>query len=245
MDIIKENIKDLTSLWQKVSEQANAYTTGEDFDFGEISYSAWPNKLWFHHDVNKRTLDSAKSLLLSHSTRLTIPYWDIYQSTAYELLEANGFEKLSEQVGMYLKLTRTYEKADELELKKVTDDKDALLWSQLFEKAFNYHISHKLLFPVHPDIDYLIAWQKNEPVGTALVHVNENGVAGIHAMGVIPEMRRKGFAEQMMTNILYEITEQGFNYATLQASTLGQGLYLKLGFKEQFIMKNYALRQEV
>ena len=62
-------------------------------------------------------------------------------------------------------------------------------------------------------------------------------------MGVIPEMRRKGFAEQMMVNLLHWSTEQQFTYATLQASAMGKGLYLKLGFEEQFTMKNYSLRQ--
>jgi len=61
--------------------------------------------------------------------------------------------------------------------------------------------------------------------------------------GIIPEQRRKGFAEQMMVNILSQSAEQGFKYSTLQASELGKGLYLKLGFKEQFIIKSYSLNK--
>lgn len=59
-------------------------------------------------------------------------------------------------------------------------------------------------------------------------------------MGVIPAMRRKGLAEQMMRRILNQSLAQGFRYAMLQASAMGKGLYQKLGFTEQFVLKNYT-----
>ncbi len=66
-------------------------------------------------------------------------------------------------------------------------------------------------------------------------------IIGIHSMGIIPEMRGKGFAEQMMRTILNQAVEQGFERATLQASSMGKGLYLKLDFEQQFAMSNYGL----
>ena len=245
MNLIQKNIDNLTSLWRKVGEREHAHTSGDDFDFSAINYSEWPNRLWFHHDLNENSLKAAKNQLLSSSTKLIVPYWDIYQSQSYGLLEANGFEKLSEQVGMSLKLTQSYEKIEPLRLEIVTSKESAILWEELFLQAFNYRISHKLLLPGHEDIDYLIAYHKNEPIGTGIFHYSGDAVVGIHSMGIIPEMRRKGFAKQMMINMLSQSSKRGFKYATLQASDMGKGLYLKLGFEEQFIIKNYALRQHV
>jgi len=157
MNLIQKNIDNLTSLWRKVGEREHAHTSGDDFDFSAINYSEWPNRLWFHHDLNENSLKAAKNQLLSSSTKLIVPYWDIYQSQSYGLLEANGFEKLSEQVGMSLKLTQSYEKIEPLRLEIVTSKESAILWEELFLQAFNYRISHKLLLPGHEDIDYLIA----------------------------------------------------------------------------------------
>ncbi|MDN5202686.1 GNAT family N-acetyltransferase [Fulvivirgaceae bacterium BMA10] len=242
MNLIKENVKNLTSLWRIVGDRVHAYTRGDDFDISAITDSEWPNRLWFHHDINERSLKAAKESLLSVSTNLIVPYWDIYQSRSYEFLESNGFEKLFEQVGMSLALTQAYETIGTLQIEKVTSKKTALVWDELFKQAFNYRIHHDLLMSSYMDIDYLIAYHNKQPVGTAILHHSKEAVIGVHAMGIIPEMRRKGFAEQMMLNLLGKATEQGFKYATLQASDLGKGLYLKLGFEEQFIMKNYVLQ---
>jgi len=37
--------------------------------------------------------------------------------------------------------------------------------------------------------------------------------------------------------------ENGNEHITLQASNMGKNLYIKLGFKEQFSIKNYTLQQ--
>jgi ribosomal protein S18 acetylase RimI-like enzyme len=57
-------------------------------------------------------------------------------------------------------------------------------------------------------------------------------------------MHRKGLGEKLMSTLLFQAKGQGFGYVTLQASQPGRGLYLKLGFKEQFVLKNYALQKQ-
>lgn len=141
---------------------------------------------------------------------------------------------------MSLKLGRPYKKSEALLLKKVSGEEGALLWEKLFGQAFGYKISHRLLLPDYESTSFLLALHKDGPVGTAILH-NTGTVAGIHAMGIVPEMRRRGFAGQMMINLLHQCTEQGFKYAALQASDMGKGLYQKLGFEELFTMKNYVL----
>lgn len=243
MNTIQANIDNLTSLWRTIGERAHAYTSRKDFDHSVISYSQWPNRLWFHHDLNEINIKAAKEVLQATSTRLVLPYWDIYGGQSYKLLEENGFEKQSEQIGMSLRLNQEYQKIGSLRTEKVSNESTALLWEKLFMQAFNYKISHKLILSSYDEIDYLIAYHENKTVGTGIVYSSENAVVGIHAMGIVPEMRRKGFAEKMMINILSQSARQGFKYATLQASSMGKGLYLKLGFEEEFILTNYALQQ--
>jgi ribosomal protein S18 acetylase RimI-like enzyme len=241
MNLVQKNIENLTFLWRIVGEGVAAHSARNEFEFSDINYSAWPNRLWFNQDLNESSLQAAKNILRSTSTRLVIPYWDIYQSNSYELLEANGFEIIFEQIGMSLKMTQSYEPIETLRMEKVSNKETAILWEGLFMQAFNYKISHKVLLSSYDDIEYLIAYHKNEAVGTAVLYYSKGEVAGIHSMGIIPGKRRMGFAEKMMINMLHQISERGSKHATLQASKMGKGLYLKLGFEEQFVMKNYAL----
>ncbi len=243
MDIIKENVKNLTSLWQLVGERARIRQTKEQFDLVAVTYSEWPNRLWFHDDVNEDTLGIAKNSILQTDPELIVPYWDIYRTRNYELLEANGFEKRSEQYGMSLKLDRKFSQNGSLRLERVTDTEQAGLWADLFKQSFGYRINPSLLTLTQDAVDYLIAYHQDIPVGTAILYGHNSEAVGIHSMGSLPEFRRRGFAEEMMRDLLNRSRERRFTCATLQASAAGKGLYLKLGFEEQFLLKNYALLQ--
>ena len=243
MDTIQANIKNLTALWRTVGQQTSTYKAAEAFEYCMVEYAEWPNKLWFPHEVLEENIRTAKSILLAKPRNLVIPYWDIYSQQYDGLFQRYGFEQKSEQIGMSSKLTQDYRKrGDSLQLKKVSNKTDAALWSQLFFQAFNYSIHPKTIVSSYNQIQYLIAYIKDDPIGTAILFSTDNEVMGIHSMGIIPEKRRNGYAEQMMVKMLVTSKAQGFKYATLQASNMGKGLYLKLGFKEEFNLKNYHLR---
>ncbi len=245
MDLVKANIDNLTSLWQLVNRKAGAYVIGDVFDYGIINYSSWPNRLWFINTPNQGDLNNVKQIISSSKTSITVPFWNISGNDYEPLLIKNGFEKVLEQVGMSSDLTKGNFTPSEIDFREVKDEGAALLWESLFEKAFNYKIHHGLLLKSYDEVNYLIAYDKASPVGTALIYYTKNEVVGIHSMGIIPEMRRKGYAEKMMHSMLYEAVNKGYNYAVLQASAMGKGLYEKLGFEEQFLMRNYALEQNI
>ena len=244
MNLIRANITNLTSLWQTVGESADAYYPMADFDYCAISYSEWPNKLWFHHDLTEDTLQAARQRLRSTPVKLGVSYFDIYSSQSYELLETYGFGQQSEQIGMVLTLSQSMGQPDTLHLERVAGESAARQWEDLFQRAFGYHISYRLLLPHYAGTSFWTAYrQPHEPVGTAVLHHSDDKVIGVHSMSILPEMRRKGLAEQMMQHLLNQSSTQGFEYVTLQASDMGKGLYLKLGFQEQFVMKNYSLKE--
>jgi ribosomal protein S18 acetylase RimI-like enzyme len=242
MNNIKSNIKNLTSLWQSVSEPFDSYFNEREFNYSLIKNSEWPNRLWFDQDVNEEKVLQAKNCLSKSSTNLIIPYWDMYNNGSFKILEQNGFKLQFEQIGMSLKREHLYTELNSLSFKKVSAVKDATLWSLLFSKSFGYFINPKLLSTYQEDTIYYIAYHKNEAVGTAILHT-ENNVIGVHSVGIIPEQRRKGYAAQIMKLLINESIKMESDIITLQSSDMGKGLYLKLGFKEDFVIKNYALQQ--
>lgn len=159
-----------------------------------------------------------------------------------ENLETAGFTKKFRWLGMSLKLNKPVELEQNLIIKLVSNDADAKIWAEIYPKAFKYKISEETLINTFKDINYYLAYYQNQPVGTAIVF-QTNKVSGIHGVGVIPEMRKRSFAEQIMKYLINMAVEDDSEYVTLQASDMGKNIYLKLGFEEQFVIKNYFLQR--
>ncbi|MEO1049721.1 MAG: GNAT family N-acetyltransferase [Bacteroidota bacterium] len=244
MDLVKENIDNLTSMWEIVNQKAGVHQSEPSYDYGVVDYSEWPNKIWLHEEVNEKVLNETIEKMTSSQGKLTLPYWNTLEMDAGQWLASQPLEIKSEQLAMYLKLGTPPKDDGRLKLIKVTDTAAAILWEKLFQQAFGYQISHKLIMLTHTDIDCFIAYKNEEAVGTAILHANNHKVLGIHSMGIIPAMRRMGLAEQMMLLLLAKAVDKGYEYATLQASPMGKGLYEKLGFEEQFLLTNYALKSQ-
>lgn len=82
--------------------------------------------------------------------------------------------------------------------------------------------------------------EKEKPVGTTLTF-KTNNVIVVHSVGIPPENYRRGYAEQIMKALINMGITNNNDYMVLQASDMGKGLYLKLGFEEDFLIKNYIL----
>ncbi|WP_298733952.1 GNAT family N-acetyltransferase [uncultured Chitinophaga sp.] len=238
---IHANIANLTGLWKQASIPFNGCLEKEAFCYAEVPHSEWPNRIWFNEDLTEALLAEAARSIAGKATVFTLPYWDIYNSQSFQLPDTAGFQQRNMQIGMSLKLVRPFEQNIRLDYTRVTDDDTAGLWCNLFKQAFGYYIHEEILMRTYKEIEYYIARDESQPVGTAILY-NTGNISGIHSVGVIPEMRRKGFADDMMAFILNRAIALKAEYATLQASAMGKGLYLKLGFKEEFVIRNYFFR---
>jgi len=239
---IQANINNLTSLWKTAATPFDAYFKDSLFHYCDVNDSDWPNRLWFDQDLTADSLETGLKSIQDRPTKLHLPYWDIYSSRSYELIEAKEYPLKSEQAGMSLQLQGPFALKNSLHFSDVATEADAVTWVTLFQQAFNYKINHRILMSTWNKVHYFLAHHENQTVGTGILYLTGN-IAGIHAVGVIPDMRRKGFADEIMKFILNRSIELKAAYATLQASKMGKDLYLKLGFKDEFLIKNYLLRQ--
>ncbi|MBZ0181600.1 MAG: GNAT family N-acetyltransferase [Melioribacteraceae bacterium] len=238
--MIQENINNLISLWQVAGNSVNSYFENENFNYAVIENSDWPNRIWFDHDVDNKSLNAAKEFLSKQSKNLTVPYWDIYDSYSDELFESYGFKIKFKQIGMSMKLKNKFDFKKRLTIELVSNEKEAQLWENIYPEAFGYRISKEILLNTQNKIDYYLASINDEPIGTAIVY-NTGNVSGIHGVGVIPSARRQGFAEEIMKHVLNESINVGMKFSTLQASDMGKGIYLRLGYSEDFTIKNFIL----
>lgn len=241
-NITKKNIDNLTSLWKKVSIPFQGFFPDDEFDYCQIQNSDWPNKLWFKQKVNEQSLNKAIETINSSSVNLSFSYWDDFNRPINQLIEKSGFTKKSEQIGMSLKLNQKFQEQNRLSFQIVTEQVQAKIWADLYPQSFGYRISDEILIKTHKEIQYYLTYLDKRPIGTAIAFQTEN-IVGIHGVGIIPEMRKRGFAEEIMYFILNRAFDEKIEYATLQSSAMGKGLYDKLGFTEHFIIKNYLLTQ--
>lgn len=241
-NLIEDNITNLTDFWKTVATPFLSYHKNGTFEYCKIENSGWPNKLWLRNDITKNNLPDIIKTMQSNSG-LVLPYWDIFGTKSYEILDAYGFTLKTEQVAMALKLDQKFALQNTLSFKKIDNDKDAKIWSDLYPNAFGYVISKEILVHNHNHVHFYLVFQDNQPIGTFMLFQTGNNI-GIHGVGVIPEMRRKGFAEEIMKFALNLSIDLKAEYALLQASAMGAAIYTRLGFEDLFIIKNYVLKAE-
>lgn len=235
-NIIYQNILNLTSLWEELGNFDNSFVRSSLFNHN----INWPRRLWFNNDFDLETLSTVKAKVFTDYTNLIIPYWDIYGSNSNLLLEQNGFKKVFEQIGMSLKLDNSFEEQSKLKINLVSTEEDAIIWSKLFEASFGYEIPSSIVVNTTKTINYYIAYSQGNAIGTAMTY-QTGKITGLHSVGIIPEGRQKGLANELMKILLNIAITDKSEYATLQASNMGKGLYLNLGFKEEFTITNYSL----
>ncbi|MBE0411634.1 MAG: GNAT family N-acetyltransferase [Anaerolineales bacterium] len=79
-----------------------------------------------------------------------------------------------------------------------------------------------------------------KPVSWASVFYS-TGVAGIYAVGTIPEARRQGIGSAITYRVLMDARQRGYRIGVLQSSQMGYNMYQKLGFETVFTIKTYTL----
>jgi predicted acetyltransferase len=240
--MIKENIDNLTSLWKTAGNSVGTYFENSEFNGSIIEDSEWPNRIWFNTDANIKILTNAVKFVYNNSKTLTVPYWNNYNNGIEDIFELFNLKLKFKQVGMSMKLENNFEYEERLLIKKVENEKEAQTWENIYPQAFGYKISKETLLATHKKINYYLAFLNEDPIGTAIVY-NSNNISGIHGVGVIPSARRKGFAEEIMKYVINKSIDDKMEYSTLQASDMGKGIYLRLGYSEDFTINNFVLNE--
>lgn len=244
MNVIESNISNLKSLWKSATQPFNTYNEDEHLGFCFVPNSQWPNKIWLKKSYDLNILNEIKLLLKSEMEGLKFSYFDTDFSEQNQIIfDYQGFEESSIQFGMSLELREKLKLSTKLNLKLVTSHHDSQQWSQSFQKAFGYKISNETLEKTYHTINYYLIYHNDDLVGTVICHVTQATI-GIHSLGILPNMRGKGYATQIMYNVLNTGIEQDCKIATLQASNMAKSMYEKMGFRTEFIMRNYKLKTQ-
>ncbi|MBD3723560.1 MAG: GNAT family N-acetyltransferase [Flavobacteriaceae bacterium] len=243
MNTIQSNILNLTSLWKSATKPFNTYNEDKNIGYCFIPNSQWPNKIWLKTEHNITILNEIKLLLKSELDGLTFSYFDLDNEEQNKIIfDYHGFYESSMQFGMSLRIKEKVQISKPLKLQLITNIDDCKTWSQTFQKAFGYQISEETINKTYHNINYYLIYDHDQIVGTVISHQTNSSI-GIHSLGILPHMRGNGYATQIMHHLINKGLEQGCNLATLQASKMAKSMYKKMGFKTEFIIRNYKLKK--
>lgn len=229
----KANLENLTLLWRRMG--------ADRLMPGAYRSHSWPHRLWAETHKPEDVLS-----YLQHADHQTIlPLWECETplSLAFERqLRQFGWQLRFEQTAMWRDLTTKAEAAStELQLMPVMTAEQADLWTTVSELSFAYAMDRQVIRGLLPydDIHLLTAYRNRVPVGTALLFF-EGDCVGVHQVGVLPDVRGQGIAYAVMQQLIALSRRLGARRMLLQASESGQGVYRRLGFANQFRIKNYG-----
>jgi ribosomal protein S18 acetylase RimI-like enzyme len=90
-----------------------------------------------------------------------------------------------------------------------------------------------------PGLHHFVGRLDGEPVGTATLLLAA-GIAGIYDVSVAPEARRRGIGRALTLAALDAARRQGYAWAFLNASKMGEALYRRIGFGDCYVCSIYG-----
>ncbi len=198
-------------------------------------------------------VDAGVESVLSHFRQRSRPVtWHVGPSTEPQNLDlallTHGMAHSEDEPGMAVELDRVRDQVEAppgLAIETVRDERGLEDWVSVW------------LFPVPSDVRrrYLdVLWQRGlgddlpwryyvgrldgKPVATSEIFVGE-GVAAVHYVVTLPEVRRRGIGTAMTLRVLREARAMGYRVGVLTASPDGSGVYRRIGFREYCSFRRY------
>jgi hypothetical protein len=212
----------------------------------------WPSCIFYanfkNFDANLE-IESVKSLIQSNNAP---DGWTVgpltYPKNLGKLLLKHNFIEVFHQTGMALNLFKMKGSTSintGLSIKKVKNSSDLNSWSKVVSNVFHINLDQELLAYLkgQREVALYIGLYQNTCVSALLLYLIP-GVAGLHAVSTLQEFRNQSFALTMSSRALLDARELGYKYGVLQASSMGQFVYKKLGFRKYCDVITYSLSEE-
>jgi GNAT superfamily N-acetyltransferase len=137
----------------------------------------------------------------------------------------------------------------DLEICRVRDVEDLQSWARTMSIGFEMsdpNFFDRLATPqslATEGLTFYLGSCSGKPVATSLLYKSDN-IAGIHRVSTIPEFRGRGFGEAMASFAVRDGFQSGCDLASLQASSMGFPVYLKMGFRHILNYRNWVVPPE-
>ena len=250
----------ISSIEQNLNEfylKCSRHSNFESMDTDKLKWvraktADWPSCIFqanFNDSDIDQEIEQVKSLIQSEKAP---DDWTVGPLTKPEnlgkLLLEHKFSDVFHQAGMALDLSKLNNMPSintALVIKKVENEEELNQWSKIVSIVFHIKVDNELLefLRVQREVSFYVGIFNEKYVSALLLHLIP-GNAGLHAVSTLPEYRNKNFALTMSNRALMDARDLGYKYGVLQASSMGQFVYKKLGFKKFCDIITYSLSGE-
>jgi hypothetical protein len=250
---IESNLFDFYRTIARLSKRS--FYTDKHISWINCAPSPWPNGIFDTNfgveNAEDGILDVKKQIERKIAPKLWRTGPSMHPKNLDERLLKHGFVKKDEEIGMALDFSRLncgFEQPPGLEIQIVADEKDLRKWAGvvaagLFECPENGASSfYELMATVlHCDkVTFFIGYYQDQPAASSTLFAS-NGIAGIYHVATMPAFRKKGIGRSITLAPLIQAREMNARFAVLQATSLGKGIYSRLGFSEYCSLGRYEL----
>ena len=205
------NHSNLLSLWQQFDRPKSR--NGMNWIL-RWPYRAWPD--------NQEHLELHN---FNQNNRLTL--WNPSAELTQKLKNL-GWTVAMEQIAM-ARLSQPEDTQNPIEgWKTIHEEQELQLFTEVASASFGYQIDFQSIYSASLN-SHVQFWLHEQAKACGILFI-ENGVAGIHMLGVKSEARRLGIAKNLMLALHHRAYILGAQLITLQASPMGKPLYQKLGY---------------
>jgi len=161
------------------------------------------------------------------------------------ILEKNGFSNVYQQAGMAVDLKDLKKQRigeNDLVVEIVDNEESLNHWITIVSSVFGIKIDSELIefLVLESEAKFYIGKFEGKAVSALMLYLS-SGVAGLHAVSTLQDYRNRGFGLTISKVALIDALKMGYKVGVLQASSLGERIYRKLGFKKYCDIISYEL----
>ncbi len=152
------------------------------------------------------------------------------------ILAENGIRMMNRWSGMILKRNQPFELKDDCISREITIENECEQWAGLVSREVMNSRSLDpgmvLRMQQQGRVKIFGRWQEEELVSTTLVFI-ETGVAGIYFVATSKDRRGKGHGTAVLCSAINACISEGLTTFVLHATSMGKGLYNRIGFADK------------
>ncbi|MFX1532438.1 MAG: hypothetical protein ACFFBC_15075 [Promethearchaeota archaeon] len=242
--------KNLDDFYTKSSQHPNFISHLEDkISWVDTKNVEWPRCIFRANFVNLNTINEITTIKRLIQEGKAPNGWTVGPLTKPDnlgmILEENGFLNAYQQAGMAVELKDLHKKKIEENklIVEIIENKESLKrWITVVSTVFGLKIDSELIqfLFLEPETKFYLGIFEGKIVSALMLYLS-SGVAGLHAVSTLSEYRNRGFGLTISRVALLDALNVGYKVGVLQASSLGEPVYRKLGFKKYCDIISYEL----
>jgi ribosomal protein S18 acetylase RimI-like enzyme len=243
-------INNMFEFWDFVGHQSNTLLTTTDFKAILVKGSDWPRRIFnlgMEQEAEPSVFEDLAIQIQAGDLPNMITFTESLAERYQEPLSAAGFIPRMKQLGMMIDLSATMfndEASSSVHFEEVENEHQAGLFASIAAQSFNYQVGPEVVASLvnrKDKVRLFIAHHENQAAACGLIFYDEQGHAGLHMIGTLPESRGKGLAKKLTLHLLQECVNDKKRLCVLHASKAGEYVYVKLGFRAVKDMITYHI----